>query len=110
MFKRYLILPWLLIVSALAFAACGSSDNDESQIEDAVVTSATSTDPAVCKKLATQQFMEQTTQSEGSKAVKACEEEASNDEGADTFSSFVIRHSSFPIIFASPQSMSNTSP
>ena len=84
MFKRYLILPCLLIVSALAFAACGSSDNDESQIEDAVVTSATSTDPAVCKKLATQQFMEQTTQSEGSKAVKACEEEASNDEGADT--------------------------
>jgi hypothetical protein len=82
--KRSLVFTCLLIVSALVFAACGSSDNDESQIEDVVVTSATSTDPANCKKLSTQQFMEQTTQSDGSEAVKTCEEEASNDEGADT--------------------------
>jgi hypothetical protein len=82
--KRSLVLTCLLIVSALALAACGSSENDESQIEEAIETSATSTDPADCKKLATQQFMEQTTQSEGPEAVKTCEEEASNDEGADS--------------------------
>lgn len=82
MLKRSLVLTCLLIVSALALVACGSGDNDESQIEDVVVTSATSTDPANCKGLSTQQFMEQTTQSEGSEAVETCEEEASNDEGA----------------------------
>jgi hypothetical protein len=81
--KRYLVLPCLLIVSVFALAACGSSNDDESQIEEAVETSATSTDPADCKKLATQHFMEQTTQSEGSEAVKTCEKEASNDEGAE---------------------------
>ena len=84
MLKRRLVLACLLIVSALALAACGSSDNDESQIEEAIETSATSTDPADCKKFATQQFMEQTTQAEGAEAVKTCEEEASNDEGADS--------------------------
>ncbi len=83
MHKRYLVLPCLLIASVFVLAACGSSDNDESQIEEAVETSATSTDPADCKKLTTQNFMEQTTQSEGSEAVKTCEKEASNDEGAE---------------------------
>jgi hypothetical protein len=82
--KRRLVLACLLVVSALALAACGSSNSDESQIEEAVETSATTTDPADCKKLATQQFMEQTTQSEGSEAVKTCEKEASNDEGAES--------------------------
>lgn len=84
MFKRYLVFACLLIVSAFALAACGSGNNDEGEIEEAVETSATSTDPADCKKLSTQQFMEQTTQSEGSEAVETCEKEASNDEGADT--------------------------
>lgn len=83
MLKRCLVLACLLVVSALALAACGSGNSDESQIEEAVETSATTTDPADCKKLATQQFMEQTTQSEGSEAVKTCEKEASNDEGAE---------------------------
>src|ERR1043166_3413837 len=81
--KRYLVLPCLLIVSMLALAACGSSDNDESQIEDAVESSATSTDPADCKELATQQFMEQTTRSDGAGAVEACEGKASREKGAD---------------------------
>lgn len=82
MLKRRLVLACLLVVSAFALAACGSGSNDESQIEETIETSATSTDPANCKKLSTQQFMEQTTQSEGSEAVKTCEKEASNDEGA----------------------------
>ena len=84
MLKRSLVLTCLLIVSALALVACGSSDTDEGQIEEAIETSATSTDPADCKKLTTQQFMEQTTQSKGSEAVETCEEEASKDEGADS--------------------------
>jgi hypothetical protein len=82
--QRHFVLACLLIVSALALAACGSSNSDESQIEEAIEISATSIDPANCKKLSTQQFIEQTTQSEGSEAVETCEEEASNDEGADT--------------------------
>lgn len=84
MLKRRLVFPCLLVFSALALAACGSSGkSDESQIEEAVETSATSTDPADCTKLATQQFMEQTTQSEGSEAVKSCEKEASEGESAE---------------------------
>jgi hypothetical protein len=84
LFKHRLVLTCLLIASAFALVACGSGSSDESEIEEAIETSATSTDPADCKGLATQQFIEQTTQSEGVEAVKTCEEEASNDEGADT--------------------------
>ncbi len=84
MLKRSLVLACLLIASALALAACGSGNGDESQIEEAVETSATSTDPANCKKFSTQQFMEQTAQSEGAEAVKTCEKEASNNEGAES--------------------------
>jgi hypothetical protein len=84
--KRCLVLTCLLIVSALTFAACGSSDNDESQIEETVETSATSTDPADCKKLSTQQFMEQVAQTEGAEAVKTCEKEASEESGAKSAS------------------------
>jgi hypothetical protein len=80
--KRLLLLPCILILSALALAACGSSGDGESEIEEAIETSATSTDPADCKKLNTQEFMEQTTQESGSAAVKECEEEAKNGEGA----------------------------
>lgn len=86
MLKRGLFLACLLIVSALALAACGSSNGDESQIEEAVETSATSTDPADCKKLATQQFMEQVAQTEGAEAVKTCEKEATEESGAKSAS------------------------
>jgi hypothetical protein len=83
LFKRYLVLPCLLIVSALVLVACGSSGNsDESQIEEAVETSATNTDPANCTKVSTQNFLEQTTQSKGPEALKTCEKEASEDTGA----------------------------
>jgi hypothetical protein len=84
LFKRLLVPACLLVVSALALAACGGSKSDESQIKEAVETSAASTDPADCKKLSTQQFMEQTTKSSGSEAAESCEEQASNDEGVET--------------------------
>jgi hypothetical protein len=80
--KRRLVLPCLLIVSALALVACGGGNSDESEIEEAVEVSATSKDPADCKKLSTQNFMEQTTRSEGAEAVKGCEQNATDGVGA----------------------------
>jgi hypothetical protein len=83
--KRLLLLPCLLILSALAITACGGgSGGGESEIEEVIETSATSTDPADCKKLNTQKFMEQTTQESGEAAVNDCEEEAKEEEGADS--------------------------
>jgi hypothetical protein len=84
--KRLFLLPCLLVLSALAFAACGSSSDEAGEIEEAIETSATSTDPADCKALNTQQFMEQTTQESGDTAVKKCEEEAKEEEGAKSVS------------------------
>ncbi len=84
MLERCLALACLLVVSALTLTACGGGKSDESQIEEAVETSATSTDPADCKKFSTQHFMEQTTKSIGSEAVESCEEQASKSEGVET--------------------------
>lgn len=82
MLHRRLVLACLLIVGVLGLAACGSSGaSDESQIEEAIETSASSKDPAVCKELSTQKFLEQTTKSSGPEAVKSCEEQASKSEG-----------------------------
>ncbi len=86
MSKRLLLLPCLLILSALAFTACGSSSGEEGDVEAAIETSATTTDPADCKKVNTQQFMEQVTRESGEAAVEECEDEAKNDEGSDSVS------------------------
>jgi hypothetical protein len=51
-----------------------------------IETAATSTDPADCLRLQTQDFMEQIAQERGAAAVKACEEEAENEEGAESAS------------------------
>ena len=80
---RRLFLFCLVIVSAFALAACGSSSgDDESEIEATIETSATSSKPADCKKVNTQNFVEQTTRLKGPEAVKRCEEEASEGSGA----------------------------
>jgi hypothetical protein len=84
--KRLFLFPCLLVLSALAFAACGSSSGDDGEVEEVIETSATSTDPADCKKLNTQQFMEQTTQESGDAAVKQCEEDAKDGKGAKSVS------------------------
>jgi len=84
--KRLLLLPCLLILSALALAACGSSSDEEADIEAAIETSATTTVPADCKQVNTQQFMEQVTRESGEAAVEECEKEAENDEGSDSVS------------------------
>jgi hypothetical protein len=84
--KRLLLLPCLLILSAFAFTACGSSGGEEGEVEEVIETSATTTDPADCKKVNTQQFMEQVTREGGEAAVEECEAEAKNDEGSDSVS------------------------
>lgn len=80
--QRLLILTCLLI-AVFAFAACGSSSDETSEVEDVIVTSATTTDPADCEKLQTQQFMEQISRESGDSAIKSCEADAKDDEGVD---------------------------
>jgi hypothetical protein len=84
--KRLLSIPCILIFSALALAACGSSGGEEGDVEKVIEASVTTTDPADCKKLATQHFMEQVSRESGQAAVESCEEEAKDDEGSDSAS------------------------
>lgn len=85
MSKRHLLLPFLLILSALVLAACGGGgSSDESKIEEVIEASATANDPAACTKDQTQKFLEQTTQESGKGAVKSCEEEAKKEENAES--------------------------
>jgi hypothetical protein len=89
--KRFLLLPCLLLVLGLALSACGgggssssSGGSDESQIEETIEMSATSTEPSACTEYSTQEFMEQTTNEEGPAAVKACEKSAEEGESAES--------------------------
>jgi hypothetical protein len=80
--KRHLLLISALLVSALALVACGSSgSSDEAEIEEAIETSATASDPANCTKLETLAFSEQSSGESGKAATEACEEEAKDPEG-----------------------------
>lgn len=74
--KRYLLLCFCLITSALAFAACGSSESDEDKIVDVIETSVTSDDPSSCTEFVTQTFLDQVEEGEGKAALKECEEDA----------------------------------
>lgn len=83
MSKRLLLLFGLVLLSALALAACGSGgDGEEGKVEEAIETAATTADPADCAKTQTQAFMEQTSQESGRAALKNCEEEAEKEENA----------------------------
>lgn len=75
--KLQLLVPLALL--ALGLAACGSSggggENEEAAIVSTIEKSATSTNPAICKKTQTQAFMEQTNEGTGPAAVRECEAE-----------------------------------
>ena len=75
--KLHLLLPFALLALVFGLVACGGGgDSDEDKIVEVIETSVTSTDPADCKALATQEFLEQTEFSEGPEAAKSCEEDA----------------------------------
>lgn len=69
------MFPLALLALALGLVACGGGgDSDEDKVVEVIETSVTSTDPADCKELATQAFLEQTEFEQGAAAVKSCEE------------------------------------
>lgn len=81
--KRYpLLVPCLLILSAVALSACGGGGGggDEGKIEETIETAATTSDPSNCTELETRKFDEQNTSVQGAAAVKECEKEAENGE------------------------------
>lgn len=68
-----------VLFSSLVIVACGGGGNsDSSQITDAIQTASTSTDPADCTKLQTQQFVEQTNYATGPAALQACQKNAAD--------------------------------
>jgi hypothetical protein len=74
-----LLLPFLLLASALAFAACGGGDSGaEGKIEETIETSVSTTDPSKCTELMTQTFVEQNSGESGAAAIESCEEEAAD--------------------------------
>jgi hypothetical protein len=88
--KRLLLVPFLLLAFGLALSACGGGSSssggssDESQIEEAIEISSTSTEPSTCTEFSTQEFLEETTSQEGPAAVKQCEEAAEEGEVAES--------------------------
>jgi hypothetical protein len=83
--KSLLILPLVLLASALALSACGGGSSsssggsdDETAIEEAIETAATSSDPSKCTEVQTEYFNETETGKSGEAALKTCEEEAEN--------------------------------
>jgi hypothetical protein len=81
--RQPLLILICLSIAVFALAACGSSGDETSEVEDVIVTSATTTDPADCEKLQTQQFMEQISRENDDAAVESCEADAKDDEGVD---------------------------
>jgi hypothetical protein len=75
--KHHLLLPFALLALAFGLVACGGSDeSDEDKVIDVIETSVTGNDPANCKELLTQAFLEQTELEQGGQAVKSCEASA----------------------------------
>jgi len=78
--KSLLMLPIALIAMAMALTACGggsssSGGGEEAAIEEAIETSATSSDPSKCSEVQTEAFNEIETGATGEEALELCEEE-----------------------------------
>jgi hypothetical protein len=89
--KSLVMLPIALIAMAMALTACGggssssSGGGEETAIEEAIETSATSTDPSKCSEVQTEAFNEAETGETGAAALKTCEEEVeAGDEPAES--------------------------
>jgi hypothetical protein len=84
--KARLLIPALslLAISALALAACGSSESAEDKITSAIETAATSTDGSACTEVETANFVEQNTGESGAAAIKTCEKEANEGNNAES--------------------------
>jgi hypothetical protein len=85
--KTLLMLPLVLIASALALTACGGGGSsssgggeDEAAIEKAIEDSATSTDPSKCTEVQTEAFNQQDQGASGKEATKVCEEAVKETE------------------------------
>jgi hypothetical protein len=79
--KKLYLLPALLIASSLGLVACGGGgDDDESAVIKTIEVVVHSTNPADCKKYATQDFLEQSQFEKGAAALKECEEDADDTE------------------------------
>jgi hypothetical protein len=74
--KLHPLLLLALLALVFGLVACGDSESDEDKIVDVIETSVNSSDPADCKELMTQAFLEQTELEQGAAAVKSCEESA----------------------------------
>jgi ABC-type glycerol-3-phosphate transport system substrate-binding protein len=82
--RRLLVPLALLILAALALAACGGGGKSaEDEITEVIETAATTKDPGNCTELQTLRFTEQNTSEKGQAAVKSCEESAKEEEQAE---------------------------
>ncbi|MGH2939977.1 MAG: hypothetical protein ACRDPE_17845 [Solirubrobacterales bacterium] len=82
--KSLLLLPIALIAMALALTACGggsssSGGGEEAAIEEAIETSATSTDPSKCTEVQTEAFNEEETGATGEESLEICEKKAGSE-------------------------------
>lgn len=76
----------VLLVLALGISACGggSGESDEEQVEAAIKTALTSTDPSACGESRTIDFMEETSDSTGAEAERECEKAVVSRENLPT--------------------------
>jgi hypothetical protein len=74
------------LTATLVLVACGDDDDDDgggeedAAITETIETSVTTTDPAACRRLQTQAFLEQSNFSIGEEAVQDCEEDVADTE------------------------------
>lgn len=86
--NKSLLMPLIaLLAMALALTACGggsssSGSGEEAAIEEAIKTSATTSDPSKCSEVQTQAFNEAETGETGDAALKTCEEEVETESDA----------------------------